>query len=96
MSQAVAESRRTGQPARRFNDFQYATLESWSHRRRVIGKAECTQGYAYPRFIVTSLNRAEIDGRYLYEKVYCARGDMENQHKECQMDMFEAIDIKRS
>jgi hypothetical protein len=88
MAQAEAESRRTGQPARRFNDFQYATLESWSHRRRVIGKAECTQGEANPRFIVTSLNRAEIDGRYLYEKVYCARGDMENRIKECQMDMF--------
>jgi hypothetical protein len=88
MAQAEAESRRTGQPARRFNDFHYATLESWSHRRRVIGKAESTQGEANPRFIVTSLNRAEIDGRYLYEKVYCARGDMENRIKECQMDMF--------
>jgi len=75
MAQAEAESRRTGQPARRFNDFHYATLESWSHRRRVIGKAESTQGEANPRFIVTSLERAEIDGRYLYEKVYCARGD---------------------
>jgi hypothetical protein len=88
MAQAEAESRRTGQPARRFNDFQYATLESWSHRRRVIGKAECTQGEANPRFIVTSLNRAEIDGRYLYEKVYCARGEMENRIKECQLDLF--------
>ncbi len=88
MAQAEAESRRTGQPARRFKDFQYATLESWSHRRRVIGKAECTQGEANPRFIVTSLNRAEADGRHLYEKVYCARGDMENRIKECQMDMF--------
>lgn len=88
MGQAEAKSRRTGQPERIFNDFQYATLDSWSHRRRVIGKAECTQGDANPRFIVTSLNRAEIDGRYLYEKVYCARGDMENRIKECQMDMF--------
>ena len=88
MAQAEAESRRTGQPARRFNDFQYTTRKSWSRRRRVIGKAEWTQGEANPRFIVTSLNRAEIDGRYLYEKVYCARGDMENRIKECQMDMF--------
>ena len=88
MAQAEAESRRTGQPARRFKDFQYATRESWSRRRRVIGKAEWTQGEANPRFIVTSLNRAEIDGRYLYEKVYCARGDMENRIKECQIDMF--------
>jgi Transposase DDE domain group 1 len=87
-AQAEAESRRTAQPARRFKDFQYTTRKSWSRRRRVIGKAECTQGEANPRFIVTSLKRAEIAGRYLYEKVYCARGDMENRIKECQMDMF--------
>lgn len=88
MAQAEATSRRTGKTARRFNDFYYTTRESWSCRRRVIGKAEWTEGEANPRFIVTSLNRAEIDGRYLYEKVYCARGDMENRIKECQMDMF--------
>jgi Transposase DDE domain group 1 len=80
MGQAEAKSRRTGEPARSF--------KSWSRSRRVIGKAEWTEGEANPRFIVTSLNRAEIDGRYLYEKVYCARGDMENRIKECQMDMF--------
>lgn len=63
LAQAGAESRRTGQPARRFNDFYYATLKTWSCRRRVIGKAEWTEGETNPRFIVTSLNRAEIDGR---------------------------------
>ena len=26
--------------------------------------------------------------RYLYEKVYCARGDMENRIKECQLDLY--------
>jgi hypothetical protein len=88
MALAEAESRRTGQPARRFKDFHYTTRRSWSRRRRVIGKAEWTQDEANPRFIVTSLERAEIDGRYLYEKVYCARGDMENRIKECQIDMF--------
>ncbi|MGH6884274.1 MAG: IS1380 family transposase, partial [Hypericibacter sp.] len=88
MAQAEAQSLRTGETARCFNDFHYTTRKSWSRRRRVIGKAEWTQGEANPRFIVTSLNRAEIDGRYLYEKVYCARGDMENRIKECQMDMF--------
>jgi hypothetical protein len=88
MGQAEAKSRRTGEPARSFKDFHYTTRKSWSRSRRVIGKAEWTEGEANPRFIVTSLNRAEIDGRYLYEKVYCARGDMENRIKECQMDMF--------
>jgi hypothetical protein len=87
-ARAGAESRRTGQPARRFRDFRYTTRESWSRRRRVIGKAEWTQGEANPRFIVTSLGRDEVEARHLYEKIYCARGDMENRIKECQMDMF--------
>ena len=31
---------------------------------------------ANPRFVVTSLTRDQCKARYLYEKVYCARGDM--------------------
>ena len=88
LANADEELRRTGQPARRFKDFRYATLDSWSRRRRVIGKAEWTQGEANPRFIVTSLKKAETNGRLLYEKVYCARGDMENRIKECQGELF--------
>ena len=30
----------------------------------------------------------ECKARYLYEKVYCARGDMENRIKECQLDLY--------
>ena len=86
--EAEAEAASTGKPARRYRDFRYATLDSWSRRRRVIGKAEWTQGEANPRFIVTSLSKAETNGRFLYEKVYCARGDMENRIKECQGDLF--------
>ena len=88
LANAEEESRRTGRPARRYKDFRYSTLDSWSRRRRVIGKAEWTQGEANPRFIVTSLSKAEANGCFLYEKVYCARGDMENRIKECQGDLF--------
>jgi hypothetical protein len=88
LAQAEAEAAATGKPARRFKDFRYATLDSWSRRRRVIGKAEWTRGEANPRFIVTSLKKAEANGRFLYEKVYCARGEMENRIKECQGDLF--------
>lgn len=88
LGQAAAESRRTGKPARRFKDFQWSTLDSWSRRRRVIAKAEVTGGDTNPRFIVTSLSRAETETRHLYEKVYCARGEMENRIKECQADLF--------
>ena len=85
---ASLDSIRSGRPARRFKDFRYATVDSWSRERRVIGKAEVTGDKANPRFIVTSLKLGEIDGRRLYEKVYCARGEMENRIKECQLDLF--------
>jgi Transposase DDE domain group 1 len=85
---AQREAGRTRRAARRFKDFRWTTLDSWSRRRRVIGKAEWTRGEANPRFIVTSLDRREIAGPALYEEVYCARGDMENRIKECQADLF--------
>ena len=85
---ASLASSRTGKPARRFKDFRFATLDSWTRQRRVIGKAEMTKGEANPRFIVTSLQRSEVKARYLYEKIYCARGEMENRIKECQLDLF--------
>jgi hypothetical protein len=85
---AAEQSRRTGKPARRFKDFLWTTLDSWSRRRRVVAKAEWTQGEANPRFIVTSLGRAEAEAKHLYEKVYCARGEMENRIKEQQLDLF--------
>jgi hypothetical protein len=82
------ESRTTGEAARRFKEFIWKTRKSWSRARRVIAKAEWTKGEANPRFIVTSLAGEDGDGRHLYEKVYCARGEMENRIKECQMDLF--------
>ena len=91
---AAADSIRTGKPARRFKDFTYATLDSWSCSRRVIGKAEVIAGTSpgtsdtNPRFVVTSLRAAEVGGQRLYEKIYCARGEMENRIKECQLDLF--------
>ena len=88
LAQVRAVSERTGKPARRFNDFAWSTRNSWSRLRRVIGKAEWTQDKANPRFIVTSLTPREIDARKLYEVIYCARGEMENRIKECQLDLF--------
>ena len=78
----------SGKPARRFKEFRWSTLDSWSRRRRVIAKAEWTSGSANPRFVVTSLKSAEIDAKRLYEDIYCARGEMENRIKECQGDLF--------
>jgi hypothetical protein len=77
-----------GAPARVFRDFLWSTKDSWSRRRRVIAKAEWTQGEANPRFVVTSLKPDRLGARALYEDLYCARGEMENRIKECQLDLF--------
>jgi hypothetical protein len=88
MLQASLDSLRTGTPARRFKDFMWSTLDSWSRHRRVVGKAEVTRAEANPRFVVTSLKSSEVAAQHLYEAIYCARGEMENRIKECQLDLF--------
>src|SRR5205823_1240820 len=88
LAQAAEQSRRTEKPARRFKDFTWQTRKSWSRERRVVAKAEWTGGEANPRFVVTSLAREEHEARHLYEKLYCARGEMENRIKECQLDLY--------
>ena len=88
LEHAIAKSRRTSRPERRFKSFMWMTRHSWSRKRRVVAKAEATQGEANPRFIVTSLACTACKAKYLYEKIYCARGDMENRIKECQLDLF--------
>ena len=66
----------------------WSTLDSWSRHRRVIGKAEIANGEANPRFVVTSLTTRQAGAQHLYEVIYCARGEMENRIKECQLDLF--------
>ena len=86
-------------PCCSFTEFEYATLDSWSKVRRVIGKAEILAQGDNPRFIVTNLAKdgwgepaqaARLASAPLYEKFYCARGDMENRIKEQQLDLFAA------
>ena len=88
LAEAAELSGRTEKPTRRFKDFAWRTRDSWSRERRVVAKAEWTQGEANPRFVVTSLTREEHEARHLYEKLYCARGEMENRIKECQLDLY--------
>jgi hypothetical protein len=84
-------------PCRSFTEFEYSTLSSWSKMRRVIGKAEILPKGDNPRFIVTNLPKdgwgdpaqaVRFEAAALYEKFYCARGDMENRIKEQQLDLF--------
>jgi len=88
LATAQEQNQKTQQPARRFKDFTWRTRDSWSCARRVVAKAEWTGGKANPRFVVTSLTREEHQAGHLYEKVYCARGEMENRIKECQLDLY--------
>ena len=50
----------------------------------MIGKTEHLDKGSNPCFIVTSLDAAESCTQTLYERLYCARGEMENRIKECQ------------
>ena len=94
---ARSEGREEPHASRGFAEFQYRTQNSWKCARRVIGKAELTGDKDNPRFLVTDLTGQEswagdlpalASARDLYEKFYCARGDMENRIKEQQLDLF--------
>jgi hypothetical protein len=89
MAEAKRRAVENGQPARIFKDFQYQTRsKSWSRERRVVAKAEHLAKGANPRFIVTSLASDDVAAQALYETIYCARGEMENRIKECQLDLM--------
>ena len=74
----------TKKKQRLFSRMEYAA-NSWTVKRSVIAKAEYTEKGSNPRFIVTTLKG---DAQFLYDKVYCARGEMENRIKEQQLDLF--------
>lgn len=73
---------------RTYRELHYSTRKTWSRKRRVVAKAEWTQGKGNPRFVVTSLSTKEYPAKRLYEKLYCPRGEMENRIKEQQLWLF--------
>ncbi|MBR9871447.1 MAG: IS1380 family transposase [Gammaproteobacteria bacterium] len=74
----------TDKKQRLFTSIQYAA-KTWDKSRRVIVKAEHTRLGSNPRFVVTNLEQGD---RFLYDKLYCARGDMENRIKDQQLGLF--------
>jgi hypothetical protein len=77
------KARRSGRTEHVYGSTPYAA-RTWPRRRRVIIKAEvtCLEGRAprdNPRFVVTNLPGT---ARSIYEKIYCARGEIENRIKE--------------
>src|SRR5271169_3978405 len=87
MHQAQWLHQTSGKAARVFAEFSYRTHKSWSCARRVVAKAEYLDKGENPRFVVTSLSAEQWAAQDLYEKFYCARGEMENRIKE-QMCLF--------
>ncbi len=84
MERAEQAYEATGRKQRLFGSVWYGA-RTWDRARRVIVKAEQGTRGANPRFVVTNLKQTD---RYLYDRMYCARGDMENRIKDQQMDRF--------
>jgi hypothetical protein len=76
MEQALAQAEEGAEeePVRLFTSFDYQA-KSWNHPQRILYKAEVTQGQANPRFVTTNI--PDRTPKFLYEKVYCARGRAE-------------------
>ena len=70
----VARAASGAEKLRGFAKFRYGA-KSWKRERRFVARIEATEKGLDIRFIVTSLKGG---GKYLYETVYCARGEMEN------------------
>ena len=90
---AQAQSAASGQTAHVYTDTQYQA-GTWGHARRVVIKAEVVrlgdrEPRDNPRFVVTNLRQTP---RFIYEKVYCARGDIENRIKE----LLDGLQIDRT
>ena len=83
MGRVRKRSRRTRKSEREYGECFYAAGR-WPAKRRVIIKAEAVQHPGRqmkdnPRFVVTNMSG---DPQWIYEDVYCARGDVENRIKE--------------
>ena len=83
MAEARALSEASGQTEHVYTETRYAA-GTWTHERRVVTKAEVVRlpgrtPRDNARFVITTLRPSP---RFVYEQVYCARGDIENRIKE--------------
>ena len=83
MAEAKEQYESTGKKQRLFRGYDYAAL-TWKNLRWVIAKAEHTDKGDNPRFVITNVVG---DAQKIYDRRYCARGEMENRVKE-QMQLF--------
>ena len=73
-STAVIRTEGGREKIRQFPEFHYVA-GSWKAARKIIARVEASARGGDSRFIVTNLKGMP---RWLYEKVYCARGQAEN------------------
>jgi len=83
MRRARALSRASGQTEHVYDEANYAA-QTWPHERRVILKGEVVRAEGKdpkdnPRFVITNMKQSP---KWLYEEVYCQRGEIENRIKE--------------
>ena len=71
---AVSRALGEGDKVRRFRAFRYAA-RTWKAPRQVVARIEASTHGSDSRFIVTNLKGTP---RWLYESVYCQRGQAEN------------------
>src|SRR5207247_7074579 len=90
---AMRTARRLSKKSRRtehvYRQFRYKTKKTWKYKRRILYKAEVTRHpnrdpKDNPRFVVTNMKQSP---QWLYEEVYCQRGDLENRIKELHYGM---------
>ena len=68
-----------GHKVTRFHSTRYQA-GTWSRPRRVVIKVEVSEQGINTRFVVTDLEQART--KVLYQKIYCARGQAENEIKD--------------
>jgi hypothetical protein len=84
MKRSRHASETSGQTEQVYGECRYATKKTWPWKRRIIYKAEVVRAANKepkdnPRFVVTNLKQSP---QWIYEQVYCQRGDVENRIKE--------------
>lgn len=89
LQRARRDSKISEQTEHVYGECQYRTRKSWPWERRVIYKAEVVRAEGKkpkdnPRFVVTNMKQSP---QWLYEEVYCQRGDLENRIKELHYGM---------
>jgi len=83
MRQARRLSRQSGETEHVYGEANYAA-RTWPQQRRIIIKAEIVLAEGKkpkdnPRFVITNMKQSS---QWLYEEVYCQRGEIENRIKE--------------